>query len=77
MAVSDAHSAFEVGVAYRALDGDPSTAAGLLAALRSTELITGRASLYVRLLTPVAKVVPRLRGTGRVRAAGDATAAIR
>ena len=77
IAVSDAHSAFEVGVAYTALDGDPSTAAGLLAALRSAELITGRASLYVRLLTPVAKVVQRLRGNGRVRPAADASAAIR
>src|SRR5436190_1035893 len=33
VAVSDAHSIMEVGVAYVALDGDPSTPAGLLAAL--------------------------------------------
>ena len=33
VAVSDAHSIMEVGVAYTALDGDPSTPAGLLAAL--------------------------------------------
>ena len=33
VAVSDAHSIMEVGVAYTALDGDPSTAGGLLAAL--------------------------------------------
>ena len=35
VAVSDAHSVLEVGVAYTALDGDPSTPAGLLAALAS------------------------------------------
>ena len=72
IAVSDAHTAFEVGVAYTALDGDPSTPAGLLAALPTAELIPGRASFYVRLLTPVAKAVQRARGNGRVRpGAGD------
>jgi predicted metal-dependent phosphoesterase TrpH len=72
LAVSDAHSAFEVGVAYTALDGDPSSPAGLLAALPTAELIPGRASFYVRLLTPVAKAVQRVRGNGRVRpGAGD------
>ena len=35
VAVSDAHSVLEVGVAYTILDGDPSTPAGLLAALAS------------------------------------------
>jgi predicted metal-dependent phosphoesterase TrpH len=77
IAVSDAHSSFEVGVAYTVLDGDPSSAAGLLAALPAADLITGRASLYVRLLTPIAKVVQRARGNGRVRATGDAAAAAR
>ena len=67
IAVSDAHSAFEVGVAYTALDGDPSTPAGLLTALPTAELIPGRASFYVRLLTPVAKAVQRARGNGRIR----------
>ena len=72
IAVSDAHSAMEVGVAYTALDGDPSTPAGLLAALASAELVTGRASAYVRLLTPIAKVVQRARGNGRASlAAGE------
>ena len=33
VAVSDAHSTLEVGVAYTVLDGDPSTPDGLLAAL--------------------------------------------
>jgi hypothetical protein len=77
IAVSDAHSSFEVGVAYTALEGDPSTAAGLLAALPTAELVTGRASLYIRLLTPFAKVVQRARGNGRIDPAGDAAAGIR
>jgi predicted metal-dependent phosphoesterase TrpH len=66
IAVSDAHSAFEVGVAYTAFDVDPSTAAGLLAALPTAELITGRASFYLRLWTPIAKLVQRARGNRRV-----------
>jgi predicted metal-dependent phosphoesterase TrpH len=67
IAVSDAHSAFEVGVAYTALDGDPSTADGLLAALPSAQLVTGRASFYVRLLTPLAKGIQRARGNRRIQ----------
>ena len=74
IAVSDAHSIMEVGVAYTALDGDPSTPAGLLAALPSAEIVPGRATFFVRLWTPFAKGVNRLRGNGRVRpAAGPAT----
>ncbi len=65
VAVSDAHSAMEVGVAYVALEGDPSSAAGLLAALPSAELISGRATFFIRAVTPVAKVIQRLRGNGR------------
>jgi len=67
IAVSDAHSVMEIGVAYMALDGDPSTAAGLLAALQTLEIVPGRASYFVRLWTPVAKGVNRLRGNGRIR----------
>src|SRR3954465_11465191 len=48
IAVSDAHSIMEIGIAYTALDGDPSTADGLLAALRSAEIVPGRASFYIR-----------------------------
>ena len=69
VAVSDAHTVMEVGVAYNALDGDPSTAAGLLAALRSVEIVPGRASYVVRGYTPFARAVQRLRGNGRVRVA--------
>ena len=68
VAVSDAHSVTEVGVAYSAMDGDPSTPAGLLAALASgVELVPGRATYFVRLWTPVAKLVNRTRGNGRVK----------
>jgi predicted metal-dependent phosphoesterase TrpH len=69
VSVSDAHSIMEVGVAYTALDGDPSTPAGLLAALPGAEIVPGRASYLVRLWTPVAKGVNRVRGNGRVRVA--------
>jgi predicted metal-dependent phosphoesterase TrpH len=67
IAVSDAHSILEVGVAYTALDGDPTTAAGLLAALAGVQLVPGRASLVIRAWTPVAKLVQRSRGNHRVR----------
>ncbi|HEX3427992.1 MAG TPA: PHP domain-containing protein [Candidatus Limnocylindrales bacterium] len=77
IAVSDAHSPFEVGVAYTAFDTDPSTAPGLVAGLAAAELIRGRASFYVRLLTPIAKVIQRARGNGRVRAADDRPASAR
>jgi predicted metal-dependent phosphoesterase TrpH len=66
IAVSDAHSALEVGVAYNVVDGDPSTPAGLLAVLASAELVRGRATYFVRLVTPVAKVVNATRGNRRV-----------
>lgn len=65
VAVSDAHTVLEVGVAYTVLDGDPSTPAGLLAALPTAQLVTGRASFAVRLWTPVAKILQRLSGNGR------------
>lgn len=68
VAVSDAHSVLEVAVAYTRLEGDPSTPAGLRAALATADLVPGRATLAVRLWTPVAKVVQRMRGNGRVRA---------
>jgi len=71
VAVSDAHSIMEVGVAYVALDGDPSTPAGLLAALAGhIEIVPGRATFFVRLWTPLAKGVNRVRGNGRVTPAG-------
>ena len=78
VAVSDAHSILEVGVAYTKLEGDPSTAAGLLAALANlagAQLVPGRASLVVRAWTPLAKAVQRSRGNRRVQPARRHTAA--
>ena len=69
VAASDAHTVLEVGVAYNVVAGDPSTPAGLLAALPPAQLVTGRATYVVRLWTPVAKGVQRLRGNGRNRSA--------
>lgn len=71
IAASDAHSVMEIGVAYVALDGDPSTPAGLLAALQALEIVPGRASYFVRLWTPIAKGVNRLRGNSRIRPIPD------
>lgn len=72
VAVSDAHSILEVGVAATRLEGDPSTPAGLLAALPTARVVPGRATYFVRAMTPLAKLVQRLRGNGRVRpTAGD------
>ena len=69
VAVSDAHSTMEVGVAYNSTDGDPSTPAGLLAALRGHDLIPGRATYFARVLTPVAKALNRVRGNVRIQPA--------
>jgi predicted metal-dependent phosphoesterase TrpH len=66
VAVSDAHSVVEVGVAYTALEGDPSTPEGLLAALRTARIVPGRASYLVRGMTPIAKLINRARGNRRV-----------
>lgn len=68
VAVSDAHTTIEVGVASTVLGVDPSTPDGLRAALAAgPRLIMGRASFYVRLVTPVATAVQRVRGRHRVR----------
>jgi len=74
VAVSDSHSILEVGVAYTALDGEPSTPAGLLAALARVEMVPGRASLYIRAWSPMAKVIQRARGNRRVRPGGSTVA---
>jgi predicted metal-dependent phosphoesterase TrpH len=66
VAVSDAHTTVEIGIAYTIVRGPIRTADELLAALPSAELITGRASYAVRLVTPVAKLVQRARGRGRI-----------
>jgi predicted metal-dependent phosphoesterase TrpH len=67
VSVSDAHTVMEIGVAATIVDGDPGTPDGLRAALAGEHhLVTGRGSVYARLVTPTAKVVQRLRGRGRV-----------
>jgi predicted metal-dependent phosphoesterase TrpH len=66
VAASDAHSTLEVGVAYNVVTVDPSTPDGLLAALANVELVPGRASYFVRTLTPISKLVNRARGNRRV-----------
>ena len=66
VAVSDAHSTMEVGVAYSTVAGDLSTPEGLLAALAACQVVPGRASYVVRALTPAAKLVNRLRGNRRL-----------
>jgi len=61
VAVSDAHTTVEIGVAETILEGDPGTAGGLKAALAGPiELRLGRASIYTRLATPAAKLVKRV-----------------
>jgi predicted metal-dependent phosphoesterase TrpH len=71
VAVTDAHTVMEVGVAYTVLSGDPSTAAGMLAVLADAELVRGRATYAVRLWTPVAKLLQQALGNGRgARGAG-------
>ena len=72
IAVSDAHSVMEVGVAYTLMNGNPGTPEGLRAALTSAEMVVGRASYVTRGLTPVAKLVQRARGNRRVQPSGTA-----
>ena len=67
VAVADAHSLRELGVAGTVLPGDFSTAPELLALLPNAELVVGRAPYYVRLWTPLARVINNLQGKGRVR----------
>jgi len=64
---SDSHTIMEVGVSYNIVNGDPSTPAGLLAALMSIRMEPHRASYYVRAWTPFAKLIQSMRGNGRRR----------
>jgi predicted metal-dependent phosphoesterase TrpH len=68
-AVSDAHTLLEVGVSYTIVDGPLSSAADLRAGLVGARIVTSHGSRLVRLATPLAKVVNRLRGNRRVPAA--------
>jgi predicted metal-dependent phosphoesterase TrpH len=66
VAVSDAHTVLEVGVAYTILEGPIRDAAELRAALPSARLVTAKGSRAVRVAMPVAKLIQRLRGNRRV-----------
>src|SRR4029077_452632 len=58
VAGSGAPTPLEIRVAYTPLRGDPSSAEGLRAALEAgPELVMGRASAYIRLMTPMAKAI--------------------
>jgi predicted metal-dependent phosphoesterase TrpH len=61
VAVSDAHTTMEVGVASTVLTGDPSTPEGLRAALAAgVGLQMGRASVYTRFAVPAARLLKRV-----------------
>jgi predicted metal-dependent phosphoesterase TrpH len=66
VAVSDAHTMMEIGVAYTVADAPLDTAAEMRAALPAVRLVTGRASRLIRAGMPVAKLVQRMRGKRRV-----------
>jgi predicted metal-dependent phosphoesterase TrpH len=66
VAVSDAHTLLEIGVAYLFADAPLDTARQLLAALAQVQLVTGRGSRLARTAMPVAKAIQRLRGNRRV-----------
>ncbi len=70
VASSDAHSVIELGVASTVLPGPFTSAAELKSLLPAAEIMPGRASYIVRLWTPLAKLVNRARGNGRIRPAG-------
>ena len=70
LAASDSHTVVEVGVSYNAVQGDPSTPAGLLAALGAIDMHPAHATFYVRAWTPLAKIIQSTRGNGRRRAPG-------
>ena len=67
VASSDAHTLIELAVASTRLIGPITGPEALLAALADATLTTGRASYLVRGLTPVNKLVNRLRGNVRIR----------
>lgn len=69
VAVSDAHTILEVGVAYTILEGPLGSADELRVALRDARLVTAHGSRFVRLGMPVAKLVQRLRGNRRIQPA--------
>jgi hypothetical protein len=69
VAVSDAHTVMEVGIAYTVADAPMDTAAELRSALADARLVTGRGSRLIRVGMPVAKLIQRLRGNRRIQPA--------
>ena len=69
VAVSDAHTVMELGVAYTIGDGLMGTAAELRDALPGVRLVTGRGSRLIRAGMPLTKLIQRLRGNRRVQPA--------
>jgi predicted metal-dependent phosphoesterase TrpH len=68
VAVSDAHTLMEVGIAYTVLAGPITSAEEMRLALASVAgpaLVMQRASFLVRGFMPFAKAVQRMRGNGR------------
>ena len=66
VAVSDAHTVLEVGVAYTILEGPLENADDLRAALPGAQFVTGHGSRVVRVAMPLTKLIQRLRGNRRV-----------
>ncbi len=69
VAVSDAHTVVEVGVAYTIFNSAIASAADLRGVLADGQLVTGHGSRVVRLAMPVTKLIQRMRGNRRVVAA--------
>ena len=69
VAVSDAHTVLEVGVAYTVVPGLVTNPEELRAGLLQVSLVIGRGSRLARLSGPVAKLVQRMRGNRRVEPA--------
>lgn len=66
VAVSDAHTVLEVGVAYSIVPGVIASAEELVHGLQHVKLVIGRGSRLVRLTGPMTKLIQRMRGNRRV-----------
>ena len=66
VAVSDAHTVLEVGVAYTILDGAVAGPDEMRTALAKARIVTAKGSRAVRVAMPVAKLIQRMRGNRRV-----------
>jgi predicted metal-dependent phosphoesterase TrpH len=73
LASSDSHSIMEIGIASTVLPGPFETASEFKAMLPDATIVPGRASYYIRLWTPISKLVQRTRGNRRIVSASTAT----